>query len=116
VPERDAKTSVSVNWRGNDHFASGNACQARPQRRGDGRARRDYPGARATAVVIKLDIARDLLDPESFVATGVYEDGAALERQESTPEVHRAMALFAGSLAAPPDRRIYDASRDPTLV
>jgi hypothetical protein len=30
--------------------------------------------------------------------------------------VHRAMALFAGSLAAPPDRRIYDASRDPTLV
>jgi len=26
------------------------------------------------------------------------------------------MAMFAGSLAAPPDRRIYDASRDPTLV
>ena len=72
------------------------------------------PGARATQGVVKLDIARDLLD--SFVATGVYEDGAALERQESAPEVHRAMAMFADSLAAPPDRRIYDASRDPTLV
>jgi hypothetical protein len=24
--------------------------------------------------------------------------------------------MFADSLAAPPDRRIYDASRDPTLV
>ena len=74
------------------------------------------PGARATEGVIKLDIARDLLDPDSFIATGVYQDGAALERQESAPEVHSAMAMFADSLAAPPDRRIYDASRDPTLV
>lgn len=30
--------------------------------------------------------------------------------------MHRAIAMFADSLAAPPDRRIYDASRDPTLV
>ena len=74
------------------------------------------PGARATPGVISLDIARDLLDPDSFVATGIYEDGAALERQESAPEVHRAMAMFADSLAAPPDRRIYDASRDPSLT
>jgi quinol monooxygenase YgiN len=74
------------------------------------------PGARATEGVVKLDIARDLLDPDSFLATGVYKDGAALERQESAPEVHRAMAMFAEALAAPPDRRIYDASRDPTLV
>src|SRR5262249_35970970 len=74
------------------------------------------PGARATEGVVKLDIARDLLDPDSFVATGVYEDGAALERQESAPEVHRAVAMFARALAAPPDRRIYDASRAPPLV
>ena len=73
-------------------------------------------GARGTEGVIKLDIGRDLLDPDSFIATGVYEDAAALERQESAPEVHRAMAMFANSLAAPPDRRIYDASRNPTLV
>ena len=72
--------------------------------------------ARATEGVISLDIARVLLEPDSFIATAVYEDGAALERQESAPEVHSAMAMFADSLAAPPDRRIYDASRDPTLV
>src|SRR6201982_999694 len=74
------------------------------------------PGARATQGVIKLDIARDLLDPDSFVATGVYEDGAALERQESAPEVHRAMAMFSEALAAPPDRTLYDASRDPAVA
>jgi quinol monooxygenase YgiN len=74
------------------------------------------PVARATPGVISLDIARDLLDPESFVATGVYEDGAALERQESAPEVHRAMAMFPDALAAPPERTIFDASPDPALV
>ena len=74
------------------------------------------PGARGTQGVISLDIARDLLDPDSFVATGIYEDGAALKRQESAPEVHTAMAMFSEALAAPPDRTIYDASRDPALV
>ena len=73
------------------------------------------PG-RATEGVINFDIARVLLEPDSFIATAIYEDGAALERQESAPEVHRAMALFAESLAAPPERTIYDASVDPTLV
>jgi quinol monooxygenase YgiN len=50
--------------------------------------------ARATQGVISLDIARDLLDSDSFVATGIYEDAAALRRQESAPAVHRAMAMF----------------------
>jgi quinol monooxygenase YgiN len=72
--------------------------------------------ARATEGVIRLDIARDLLDPDSFIATAVYEDGAALERQESAPEVHRAMAMFAGSRVGPPERTIFDASFDPALV
>ena len=74
------------------------------------------PVARATPGVVSLDIARDLLDPDSFVATGIYEDGEALDRQESAPEVHSAMAMFPEALAAPPDRTIYDASRDPGLV
>ena len=74
------------------------------------------PGARATQGVISLDIARDLLEPDSFVATGVYEDRAAIERQESAPEVHRAMVMFSGALAAPADRKIYEASHHPTLV
>ena len=74
------------------------------------------PDARATQGVISLDIARDLLDPDSFVATGIYEDGAALQRQESALAVHRAMAMFSEALAAPPDRMVYDASRASALV
>jgi quinol monooxygenase YgiN len=66
--------------------------------------------ARATEGVISLDIARVLLEPDSFIATVVYEDGAALERQESRPEVHKVMAMLPESLAAPLERTIFDAS------
>ncbi len=72
--------------------------------------------ARATEGVINLDIARDLIDPNSFIATAIYDDGAALERQESIPEVDRVMAMLPESLVAPPERTIFDASRNPTLV
>jgi quinol monooxygenase YgiN len=72
--------------------------------------------ARATEGVISLDIARVLLEPDSFIATVVYEDVAALERQESSPEVHRVVGLLAESLAAPLERTIFDASPDPALV
>ena len=72
--------------------------------------------ARATEGVIHFDIARDLLDPDWFIATAVYEDNAAVERQESSSEVHRAMAMFADALAGPPERTFFDASVDPVLV
>jgi quinol monooxygenase YgiN len=72
--------------------------------------------ARATEGVISFDIARVLLDPDSFIATAIYEDGTALERQESLPEVHRVMAMLPESLAAPPERTIFDAEVDPVLV
>ena len=72
--------------------------------------------ARATEGVITFDIARVLREPDWFIATAVYEDGAALERQESLPEVHRVMAMLPESLVTPPERTIYDASIDPTLV
>jgi quinol monooxygenase YgiN len=74
------------------------------------------PGARATEGVINFDIARTLDDPDSFIATVVYDDGAALEQQESAPEVHRAMAIFPDALVAPPERTIFDASISPVLV
>ena len=74
------------------------------------------PAARATEGVINFDIARTLDDPDSFIATAVYDDGAALERQESAPEVHTAMGIFPELLAAPPERTIFDASIDPVLV
>ena len=72
--------------------------------------------ARATKGVISFDIARVLLDPDSFIATAVYEDGAALERQESLPEVDRVMAMLPESLVAPPERTIFEASVHPMLV
>src|SRR5467141_104074 len=72
--------------------------------------------ARATQGVVDFDIARVLRDPDSFIATAIYEDGAALERQESLPEVHRVMAMLPDSLVAPPERTIFDAALDPTLV
>ena len=72
--------------------------------------------ARATEGVISLDIARVLHEPDSFIATVIYEDAAALERQESRPEVHKVVALLPGSLAAPLERTIFDASVDPALV
>jgi quinol monooxygenase YgiN len=72
--------------------------------------------ARATEGVVEFDIARTLDDPDSFIATAIYEDGAALERQESLPEVHRVMTMLTESLVAPPARTIFDASLDPTLV
>jgi quinol monooxygenase YgiN len=73
------------------------------------------PGARATDGVINFDIASSVDNPDSFIATGVYDDSAALERQESAPEVHRAMAIFPDSLVAPPERTIFDASINPVL-
>ncbi len=72
--------------------------------------------ARATEGVINFDIARVLPEPDSFIATAVYEDGAALERQESLPQVHRVMAMLPESLVAPPERTIFEASVHPTLV
>jgi quinol monooxygenase YgiN len=72
--------------------------------------------ARATEGVISFDIASTLLDPDAFIATAIYENGAALERQESLPQVHSVMAMLPESLVAPPERTIFDASVDPTLV
>ena len=72
--------------------------------------------ARATEGVISLDIARVLLEPDSFIATVVYEDAPALERQESLPEVDKVVAMLPGSLAAPLERTIFDASLDAALA
>ena len=72
--------------------------------------------ARATEGVVDFDIARALREPDSFIATAIYEDGAALERQESLPQVARVVAMLPESLVAPPERTIFDASVDQTLV
>ena len=45
--------------------------------------------ARAIDGVINFDIARVLRDPNWFIATAVYEDGAALEVGSEPPDDHR---------------------------
>jgi quinol monooxygenase YgiN len=66
--------------------------------------------ARATTGVISFDIARDLSDPNSLIATEVFEDEAARERQESLPQVGKVMALLPESVTAPPDATVYHVS------
>jgi quinol monooxygenase YgiN len=66
--------------------------------------------ARATTGVISFDIARDLTDPNSFIATEVFEDEAARERQEALPQVGHVMALLPESVAGPPEATLYHVS------
>ena len=66
--------------------------------------------SRAVAGVISFDIARDLADPDSFIAVEVFEDRAALERQESLPEVGKTLAVLGKSLAAEPEATIFHVS------
>jgi quinol monooxygenase YgiN len=70
--------------------------------------------SRALKGVVSFDIGRDLADPDSLIATEVFVDREALDRQESLPQVARAMQLFEGALAAPPDATIFHvASSEP---
>ena len=66
--------------------------------------------SRGVEGVVSFDIARDLVDPDSFIATEVFEDRAALERQESLPEVAKTLAVLEGSLAAEPEATIFHVS------
>jgi quinol monooxygenase YgiN len=68
------------------------------------------PPSRAVDGVISFDIARDLADPNSFIATEVFEDRAALERQESLPEVGTALAVLGESLVSEPEATIFHVS------
>jgi quinol monooxygenase YgiN len=72
--------------------------------------------AREVAGVIEFDIARDLLDRDSFIATEVFEDTAARERQEALPQVARVLELLPECLAAPPEATVYHvSSSEPAL-
>jgi quinol monooxygenase YgiN len=66
--------------------------------------------SRAMDGVISFDIGRDVTDPDVFIATEVFEDRAALGRQESLPEVARAMEIFETALAAEPEETIFHVS------
>ncbi len=66
--------------------------------------------SRAVVGVVSFDIAQDLTDRDSFVATEVFEDRAALDRQESLPEVAKVLAMLEQSLAAPPEATMFEVS------
>ena len=68
------------------------------------------PPSRQMAGVIHFDIAQDILDPNLFLATEVFTDRAALEQQESLPEVTRVMELLPTVLAADPEATVFNVS------
>jgi quinol monooxygenase YgiN len=66
--------------------------------------------SRAVDGVVSFDIGRDVADPDSFVAVEVFEDRAALERQESLPVVAKTVGLLEELLAAEPEATIFHVS------
>ena len=59
--------------------------------------------------VIKFDVGRDVTDPDSLIATEVFQDQAAMEPQEAQPEVARVIDLIgAGALTGAPEWTIYE--------
>lgn len=67
--------------------------------------------SRALPGVAHFDIGRDVTDDNALIATEVFDDRAAMERQEEQPEVAAVIALVeAGALAAPPEWTIYEVS------
>jgi quinol monooxygenase YgiN len=67
--------------------------------------------------VVDFDIGRDVTDPHTVIATEVFEDEAARERQESLPEVATVMSILPDCLAAPPEATVYEVTRsyEPSL-
>ncbi len=74
--------------------------------------------ARTLPGVIHFDIARDLTDDDALIATEVFEDRAAMGREEQLPEVAKIVGLMqAGALAGPPEWTIFEvaSSESPTM-
>lgn len=66
--------------------------------------------SRKIAGVLAFDIARDLADASTFIATEVFEDDAARDRQEALPEVAAVMAMFPDCLVRDPEAVLYRVS------
>jgi quinol monooxygenase YgiN len=66
--------------------------------------------SRGVEGVVNFDIARDLHDPNSIIATEVFADRAALERQESLPAVQKIIGQLPEFLAGDPEATIYNVS------
>jgi quinol monooxygenase YgiN len=67
--------------------------------------------SRALPGVISIDIARDITDPDAFIATELYDDRAALDRQEALPETIQALATLKDGIIAHSDALIHHVER-----
>lgn len=85
-------------------------CQPQKTERVKAAFRQVIAPSRAVEGVLSFDIAQDLADADSFIATEVFEDRAALERQESLPQIGEVLALLEESLAAEPEATIFHVS------
>ena len=72
--------------------------------------------SRALPGVISFDIGRDIIDPNSIIATEVFEDREALDRQESQPDVANVLSVLPQLVAAPPEATLFHvASSEPHI-
>ena len=74
---------------------------------------RVVPPSRLVAGAIHFDVGRDVTDSNAFIATEVFEDRAALDRQEALAEVQEVVGMLGGLVAAAPKATIYVASPEP---
>jgi len=64
---------------------------------------REIPG------VVHFDVARSLTDPNTFVVTEVFEDRAALDRQNAQSEVAEVLRLVQdGALVGDPEWTVWE--------
>ncbi len=89
-------------------------CQ--PDRTGDvAAAMQDVvEAARSLPGVIHFDIGRDLTDSDALIATEVFEDRDAMQREEALPEVAKVVELMQ---AGPPEWTVFDiaSSESPSM-
>jgi quinol monooxygenase YgiN len=67
--------------------------------------------SRLVAGVVSFDILQDPHEARRFVSIEVYQDQAALQRQEALPELETVMAAFDDLLTDPPHGTIFHVCR-----
>lgn len=67
-------------------------------------ASRPLPG------VVHFDVARDVSESDTLIATEVFEDPTARERQEALPEVAKVMSLLPDAITAAPEATLFHVS------
>ena len=67
--------------------------------------------SRAVPGVISIDFGRDIADPDAFIATELYEDRAALDRQMELPQTQAALGALRDGIVAERHSLIHHVSR-----